>query len=193
MFQYDIFFSLCQTRWLSDIFGVFSFILGSDGWCTIGVANCSRRYLTYCGSAPLQSLHPWAQNQQFSRFCCSYPFEALLKNTSFLTAHFSWTLNIGFNCQPVRLPLYNHGGLPTSLFLLNSLNLERSNFFLICLQFSCQIMIVNLFQSLETPSHHHGKIISSAKAGPSYLLWYMIVDGCDLTDPSVTLALTKPL
>ena len=110
MFQYDIFFSLSQTRWLSDIFGVFSFILGSDGWCTIGVANCSRRYLTYCGSAPLQSLHPWAQNQQFSRFCCSYPFEALLKNTSFLTAHFSWTLNIGFNCQPVRLPLYNHGG-----------------------------------------------------------------------------------
>ena len=105
MFQYDIFFSLCQTRWLSDIFGVFSFILGSDGWCTIGVANCSRRYLTYCGSAPLQSLHPWAENQQFSRFCCSYPFEALLKNTSFLTAHFNWTLNIGF-CQRIQLSTY---------------------------------------------------------------------------------------
>ena len=34
----------------------------------------------------------------------------LVKNASFLTAHFNWTLNIGFNCQPVRLPLYNHGG-----------------------------------------------------------------------------------
>ena len=165
----------------------------------------------------------WAENQQFSRFCCSCPFWSLAKEHKLFDCSFKldieyWVLSTHsvinlWDCHSMNMGGGKDKGyfyddwkekacklhclvawcLLTSLFLLNSTNLDRSNFFLICLQFSCQIMIVNLFRSLETSSHHQGEIISSAKAGPSYLLWYMIVDGCDPTDSSVILALTKPL
>ena len=165
----------------------------------------------------------WAENQQFSRFCCSCPLWSLAKEHKLFDCSFKldiehWILSTHsvvnlWDCHSMNMG----GGKDKGYFyddwkkkLANSIAwwlgaCLRACFFSIAQilieatlsfsasNFSCQIMIVNLFRSLETSSHHQGEIISSAKAGPSYLLWYMIVDGCDPTDSSVILALTKPL
>ena len=179
--------------------------------------------LLWVSSSPVSTSLPGQKISSSADFVAHVPFEALLKNTSFLTAHLNWTLNIGF-CQLIQLStceiaiLWTWGAEKTKVTstmigkkkLANSIAwwldaclracsfslaqiLIEAIFSLSASNFSCQIMIVNLFRSLETSSHHQGEIISSAKAGPSYLLWYMIVDGCDPTDSSVILALTKPL